>query len=339
MMTPCSAPRKTPQFRIRIRQLINFLLIIFGYLWSRFTGHALHFGMPVAASIEPINRCNLRCPECPAGTGTLSRPAGKIEPEMFRTILDQLSPELIWLTLYFQGEPFLHSHLFDFISQARQRGIYVITSTNGHFLNEDTVRQTILSGLNRLIISVDGYDQESYEKYRVGGSYEKVLSGIRQLVSEKKRLKRDSPVLEWQSLVLRHNEDHLDEIRRTAKSLGVDKVTFKTAQFNDPGETSQMMPVNPRYNRYKPSDGSSRNYRLKHALPDHCFRLWSSVVITWDGLVVPCCYDKDARYPFGDLKTNQFRKIWRDEPARNFRAKILEARKSIDICSNCAQTF
>jgi radical SAM protein with 4Fe4S-binding SPASM domain len=338
---------------------INAFKIIAGYLISRFTKRVFHWGNPIAASIEPNNTCNLRCPECPAGMNELTRPHGFMQPELFRSVIHQLLPQLYYLTLYFQGEPYMSNHFFDFIAMARSKRIFVASSTNGHFLDEQSVRKTLESGLNRLIISLDGADQASYEAYRRGGDFGKVISGIRLLVSEKKRLKKQTPEIILQCLALRSNEHQLHEIRMLAKELGVDRLEFKTAQFNDYQRGNPLMPLNQKYARYRknpakphrrtvhdlppvihPSTGAPvDHYSPKNRLPDSCFRMWSSCVITWDGKVVPCCFDKDETHGAGDLTKQSFQEIWRGKPFHDFRQKILENRKSIGICRNCSQTF
>lgn len=322
---------------------LNFLLLIYSYLLSRITKRVIHAGMPVAASIEPNNTCNLRCPECPAGNNELTRDQGFMSPSLFRSVIDQLSPQLAYLTLYFQGEPYLNKQLFEFISYARSRKIFVATSTNGHFFNEKTIRQTIESGLNKLIISVDGFDQQSYESYRKGGDFNKLLEGIRLLAKEKKKINSHHPQIILQCLILKSNENHLKKIKSLGKELGVDRVTFKTAQFNDYQNGNPLMPVNQKFSRYKPSDTqssqSSQSFIIKNKLQNSCFRMWSSVVVTWDGKVVPCCFDKDATHLIGDLSVQSFQETWRSKKAHEFRQNILRNRKGIDICCNCTQSF
>ena len=332
-----------------LRRIVNLFLITVSYLISRVTKRVIHWGSPLAVSIEPNNSCNLHCPECPAGLRELTRARGIMQPVMFESIINQMLPQLSWLTLYFQGEPYMSNHFFGFIKYARSKKIFVATSTNGHFLDEASVNQTIQSGLNRLIISLDGANQESYEAYRQGGDFEKVIAGIRLLVSEKKRLKKRTPEIVLQCLVLRSNEDQLDEMRKLAGNLGVDKLEFKTAQFNDYKDGNPLMPENPKYSRYvrlparPPAHPSTHplahQFIPKNPLPNACFRMWSSCVITWDGKVVPCCFDKDAMHVIGDLSQNSFKEIWRGKPTSEFRKKILLNRKAIDICSNCSQTY
>jgi len=263
-----------------------------------------------------------------------------MEPALFHSIVDQLSSYISYLTLYFQGEPFLNPRFFDFVAYARSKQIYVSTSTNGHYLSPASASETVKSGLNRLIISLDGTDQESYESYRVGGSFEKVIDGITALVKAKRELNLKSPFLVIQFLVLKTNQHQLDEVKKLGKKLAVNKVEFKSAQFNNYKYGNPLIPDLDKYSRYKKvSDncGSGIQFRFKNTLPRHCFRMWSSCVITWEGKVVPCCYDKDAHHILGDMNYDPFRKIWKSGMADGFRQQILDEREKIDICQNCSE--
>lgn len=338
---------------IWLKRFGNLLRIISGYTVSRITHRVVHWGKPLAVSIEPTNHCNLFCPECPAGLRELTRPRGYMDQTLFRSIIDQLSPHLTYLTLYFQGEPFLDPVFFENIKYARSRNIYVSSSTNGHFLTPANVSALIHSGLNRLVISVDGTDQSTYARYRIGGSLEKVLEGIRNLVDTRKKMKTRNPSIIIQFLVLKINQHQISEIKKLGKKLGVDKVELKTAQFYDYLYGNPLMTDLPEHSRYIPASSpthqltstpvhqltSSPTHQLKNHLPDACFRMWSSCVFTWDGKVVPCCFDKDARYILGNMHNQSFQQIWRSQDYHHFRKKILDNRKSIDICTNCTQTF
>ncbi len=290
--------------------------------------------MPAAVSIEPTNRCNLHCPECPSGMKMLSRDAGFMNIDSFRSIIDQLSPQLTWVTLYFQGEPFMNPGFFDLISYARSRNIFVSSSTNGHFLDVNNAKATVKSGINRLIISVDGTDQEAYEAYRAGGSLKKVVDGIRTLADAKKSAGSRTPQIIIQFLVFKSNQHQVNDIRRKGLEWGGDKVEIKTAQFTDFIHGNPLMPSPGKYSRYRMQD---TGWKIKNTLPDHCFRMWAGCVITWDGTVVPCCFDKDAWHPLGEIKKKSFRETWTSVEYRDFRHKILNGRAQIAICKNCTE--
>ncbi|MDX9905814.1 MAG: SPASM domain-containing protein [Bacteroidales bacterium] len=320
--------------RIAPRRMVNLLLLYFSYYAARTTGKVRHRGKPFTVSIEPTTSCNLRCPECPSGLRQFTRPTGALSLELYRDIIDQLSPGLFYLILYFQGEPFLNPLFFKMVEYARRKRIYTATSTNAHFLNDNFARKTVESGLDRIIISLDGLDQESYEKYRAGGSVEKVLEGTRNLVRWKKELKSRTPYIILQFIVFSTNEHQVGELKKVARELGVDKLELKTAQVYNYEDGNDLIPSNPDYARYKKENGK---FRIDNPLNNHCLRMWRGCVITWDGLVVPCCFDKDGSHRMGDLKINSFDEIWRGKAYDEFRRKLFSTRSEIDICKNCTE--
>jgi radical SAM protein with 4Fe4S-binding SPASM domain len=319
---------------ISLKRGINLLQNEVSYYLSLLSNKPRLAGLPWAISIEPTTSCNLRCPECPSGLRKFTRPTGSMSLESYKHIIDQLSPHLVYLTLYFQGEPMLNSHFIEMVRYAKQKRIYVSTSTNGHFLDDASAKSIIESGLDRFIISFDGMDQVTYEKYRIGGDLAKVQTGIANLVKWKKALRTRHPLIELQFLVLGTNEHQLPEIKRYARILKVDKLTLKSAQLynkkNNPLQTSIQ-----KYSRYIETDGGE--LKIKGVPSNHCHRMWHSPVITWDGKILPCCFDKDADNILGDLAKDSFKIIWTNPGYKEFRKKVFYSRNEIGICTNCSE--
>ncbi|MCX6251046.1 MAG: radical SAM/SPASM domain-containing protein [Bacteroidetes bacterium] len=321
-------------------KLINLLKIVAGYLVSRITGHIIYWGLPVSISIEPTNYCNLSCPECPSGTKKLTREKGYMDMHLFRKTIDQLSPALTYLSLYFQGEPFLHPEFLEMVRYAKSKGIYVSTSTNGHFLSSDNAAATVQSGLDKLIVSLDGTDQESYSAYRTGGSFHKVLDGIKEIARHKREQGSSKPFLEIQFLVLKTNQHQLKEIHNLCNDLYINKLSLKSAQHSVYRNGNRLMTDLRKYSRYRRISGKPGSipfFKIKNRMPDHCFRMWSSCVITWDGKVVPCCFDKNGVQILGELTDQPFLKIWKGERAGSFRKQVFNCRKNVEICRNCTE--
>ena len=313
----------------------NALKNVGSYLESKITGRTIHRGLPIAISIEPTTSCNLRCPECPSGLRSFTRPTGMLPEKLFKQTIDELADTLLYLIFYFQGEPYLHPKFLDLVKYASKKGIYTATSTNAHYLTDITAKQTIESGLDRMIISIDGTTQEVYEQYRVGGNLDKVIEGTKKIVHWKKALKSKTPHIIFQFLVVKPNEHQLEDVKLMAKELGVDEVAFKTAQIYDYENGSSLIPTIDKYARYEQkSDGK---YQIKNKLLDNCWKMWHSCVITWDGLVVPCCFDKDAEYRMGDLKNKTFKQVWQSEPYQEFRKSLTNTRAEIEMCKNCTE--
>ncbi len=313
----------------------NALKVLGSYYESKWRGRAVHRGLPISISFEPTTSCNLRCPECPSGLRSFTRPTGMLEGDLFKRTVDELADSLLYLIFYFQGEPYLHPQFLELVQYAAQKKIYTATSTNAHYLTDSNARKTVESGLDRLIISIDGTTQDVYEQYRVGGKLEKVLEGTKNVIRWKKALKSKTPHVVFQFLVVRPNEHQIDQVRQLAKELGVDEVGLKTAQIYDYENGSPLIPTIEKYARYaKQSDGK---YLIKNAMDDSCWKMWHSCVITWDGLVVPCCFDKDAHYRLGDVKTQSFKSLWRGQKYQQFRASLVRSRSEIEMCKNCTE--
>lgn len=303
------------------------------FQYSRWRGRPSMAGMPMSVSIEPTTSCNLRCPECPSGLRSFTRPTGMLRRELFTSVIDQLARTLNYLTFYFQGEPYLHPDFLDMVRYASGKGIYTATSTNGHYLRDDTARATVESGLDRLIISVDGTTQETYESYRIGGNLEKVLEGAAHIVHHKKKLRARTPHVVFQFLVVKPNEHQIDDMHALARKIGVDELVLKTAQIYDFEHGSPLIPDQDRYSRYRrTADGT---YKIKSRLLNECWRMWQGCVVTWDGKVLPCCFDKDGAYAMGDLRSTSFRDIWFGEKYNDFRAALFRSRSEIEMCRNC----
>jgi radical SAM protein with 4Fe4S-binding SPASM domain len=254
---------------------------------------------------------------------------------MFRSLIDELAPTLLYLTFYFQGEPYLHPQFTELVRYAADRGIYTATSTNAHFLGDDNARRTIESGLDRLIVSIDGTSQETYQAYRVGGKLAKVVEGTQNVLRWRRELRSRTPHVIFQFLVVGPNEHQVDEVRQLGQQLGVDEVRFKTAQIYDYEQGSPLIPANEQYSRYvRQPDGT---YRIKNQLENGCWKMWHSCVVTWDGAVVPCCFDKDAHHRLGSVNEGGFGAVWRGEAYRQFRQLLLQSRSQIEMCRNCTE--
>lgn len=303
---------------------------------ARLTKRPIHWGKPMAVSIEPTTACNLGCPECPSGLKQFTRATGNLQLEMNERILRELGGSLMYVNYYFQGEPFIHHRIFDLIKQAVDRNVYTSASTNAHFISEENADKIVESGLHKLIVSVDGLTQETYSNYRKEGELEKVLQGIRNIVAAKKKSGSNFPYIIYQMLVVRQNEHEVEDAKKRAAELGVDEFQLKTAQVYDYEKGNELIPVNDAYSRYrKNADGT---YSLKNRMDDHCWRMWQGCVFTWDGKIVPCCFDKDAKYTLGHLNgKTDFQSVWKGEAYRDFRQQILKSRKEVDICKNCSE--
>jgi len=321
------------------KKLFNLLRAYFFYITKNTRPNAY----PSILMVEPTNVCNLNCPLCPVGNKSLKRKKGFMPLEGFKKIIDEFGDYLLNLTLWNFGEPMLHKDIYEMIECAKRKKIFIRLSTNGHFFNnKENIRRLVASRLDDLIIALDGASQETLSKYRVGANFETIINGIRSVVEEKKKVKSRLPFIEIQFILMKHNEHEVDKIKRVAKEIGVDKLTLKTATLEidtskeELEKMKQFLPTKEEYSRYVKSD---EELKRKKSVKNKCIRLWLSSVVNWNGDVVPCCYDAEGVFTFGNIFEKPFKEIWTNDKYVQFRKNILKNKKSVKMCSNCPGTL
>ena len=294
--------------------------------------------MPLFVSVEPAAVCQLRCPECPVGQASdvsaLPKNHGFPGPplmdrDVWERVLRETARHAHTMQFYFQGEPLLNRDLPQMIAEAHAEGLYTIVSTNAQALTAEMAEQLVRAGLDRIIVSMDGLTQESYGAYRIGGSLDRCKEALRFLHEAKKRLHGRTTV-ELQCLRLRTNEHEWPRFRREYKALGADRLTFKTAQLHDYADGHPLMPTDERYCRY--TQGPDGRYRRK-PLRRGCWRVWSGVVVSTTGEVLPCCYDKAHEHAYGNILETPLAELFRSDKANAFRAAALQEKPL--ICKEC----
>lgn len=323
---------------LTFRRFLNLIKTGTSFLLSAILKKNIVWGIPPTLTIEPTNICNLKCPLCTTGSGEMERVAGKMTLETFDELMKKMGDDIFFLLIYHQGEPYINKHFFDFVSIAKEKNIYVTTSTNGHYFTDENIEKTIESGLDSMIVSIDGVTQESFEKYRVAGNLNKVVDGTKKLMQEKKKRKSRTPNVALQFLVMKHNESEIDAVRKLGKELGVDRVLIKNIEVRSFEEAKEWLPEEDTFRRYNVTE----NEFIVKGQNDKksCSRPWMSTLVNWDGTFVPCCFDKNGQYSMGNIhKTANLEEIWNGDLINNFREKLLEDRKQIDICSNCNMGF
>ena len=291
-------------------------------------------GMPYRFNVDPINICNLRCPLCPTGLGTLQRAKGKMDFEDYKTVIDQIAPYAYVLELYNWGEPFLHPQIFDFIRYASERNIFVRLSSNMNHLDQTMAEQTVESGLDALIVSVDGATEATYQRYRRRGQLSRVVGNVELLVEAKRQASSRLPHLVLRMLVNRYNEHEIEDTRQMALKLGVDVFTIGTLFIDtkDKAQAEEWLPRDEQLSYYDYSTDEPQNIW-------HCADLWESMAINWDGGVSPCCWIQNAENDFDNALTRPIKEIWNGSAYASARRVFAFGEAKPDpnrtICSIC----
>ena len=318
--------------RLRWSKFINLVAVKLSFHLSILTKKHLLWGKPAFISIEPTNVCNLKCPECPTGGGFSNVNKGFATNALIESLLPSIKKSILHVNLFFQGEPFLNRSLVDFTNKISPY-TFITISTNGHFIDRENAKNIINAGFYKIIVSLDGINQEQYAKYRKGGEFDKVIEAVKSMVDAKKESKKAFPIIQLQCLLFKHTESDKTKFQELAKELKADRLVFKTAQFYHEETAKEMMPSTDN-SRYIVDKGA---IKINHEVKNSCWRSWSGNVITWNGDVVPCCFDKDKQYVIGNVFSTQLFDLWKHPLNINFRRKILRERNKIQMCNNCSE--
>jgi len=289
--------------------------------------------MPVHVSIEPTNACNLECPVCETGNGSMSRATGLMRFESFTHLIDQIAPHTSVLMFYFMGEPFLNKQAYEMIRYARQKDIYVESCTNGDFIDPDGV---IYSDINNISFQLGGMTQSSHEIYRIRGNLARVQTNLIRLIEARKKSPGSNVKIEAGFVVMKHNEHEVPEFVRWAKEIGVDRANVIDPCVRTIEEGKTLLPEDRRYWFYDEEAFKQGILKPKHLPDNECTWIWNSVMINWDGSVVPCCRDTNGKHIFGNVFEKPLTEIWNSKEVKSFRRKIVTDQGRVDICKLCS---
>lgn len=308
----------------------NFLAV---YL-SRVACRTNVAGLPPFLMLEPSSRCNMACPMCPFLVHQKKRGNTADMPfKDYRCLMDELGPKLLTVSLWGWGEPLLHEKLPEMIRYARSYGVFVSVSTNAYSMDRKWAGELIDSGLDYIILSVDGATKETYSKYRGKGKFDRVIRNIRTLIEEKRRRRVLHPFTNLQFIVMRENEHEIPMIRKLARDLEIDKLSLKKVGLIDEADREITLPRDERY--------VHTIYKLDCLDSKPCSRPWNTPLVTSAGDVIVCCGDIKYTHNFGNVfDGGSFREIWNSTQFRAFRAKVIENINQLAVCRRCpAKSF
>lgn len=294
-------------------------------------------GIAPILQIEPINSCNLRCLTCATGNGMMKRPSTLMPFELYRQVIDQVKDYICFVAFWSWGEPFMHQDALRMIRYAKDQGLAVHTSTNGHFFNtRERARGLIQSGLDSLIVAVDGLDQPTYERYRQGGRLELVIKSIENLVAERSALGVKHPLITLRFIVMKHNEHQVGRVREFAQRLGVDVLTFRSAvvQRGEFNIEDELTPAAQEFQQYNYQGLPTREHRLKRN-SFYCHRPYANLTIFSNGDVVCCENDFNASLVLGNVKEESLRSILGSEKSRSFLQAFRKDLEQFSFCRTC----
>lgn len=310
------------------RKLLNLAIVEMEYRLRR----TIARGHPYIIIVDPLNVCNLRCPLCPTGTGDLERKQQRMEWDTFTRTIDEVTPYAYEINLHNWGESLLHPRIFDMIEYVNSKNIATNMSTNFNRASDEKIDNLIKSGLEYLILSIDGITQDTYVKYRVRGSVSKVLGNVEKLIRRRRELGSRTPFIEWQFIVFEHNAHELEAARQMAYEMGVDR--FRVIPPGIPFASKEPDTLK---DDWFLKDDEGRVEAFQGDVPTSCFYLYRSMTTNPDGGTAPCCIVYGDKNDFGDFKTQSLDEIWNNQKYQSARSLFKKGGRAVEptICDGC----
>jgi len=298
---------------------------------------------PYLLIIDPCNFCNLRCPLCPTGFNDLGRSQAMLSFEHFRHYFDPFAPYLFEVYLHNWGESLLNKEVYRMIEYAQRSNVGTNLSSNFVEVSSMDLDRILDSGLEYLVVSLDGTTQEVYSKYRVRGNLEKVVTNLSELLRRRRARGLRYPVVEWQYIVMKHNEHQIPDAQRLAKQLDVDLLRFIPVGL--PYESTDRKALAEEWFPLTVTGRVETNQEEQQfgqaGKPGPCFYLYRSMVINSDGGVSPCCIVYKQQRDFAALSPQEplnVLEVWNNEMYRSARALFAgtsEQPRPSTVCHGC----
>ncbi len=175
---------------------------------------------PCFLKVEVSRKCRINCKYCFSVKEDVFYPL-----EDYKKLIDEFKDFLFEVTLYEVGEPLYHDQLLEFISYAHANRVGSVISSSFSLEKPDAFWKGLaVSGLDRLVVAIDGVTDEVYNQYRTNGRLGLVMANLRRIV----RYRNESSSrlrIEWQMLDLPWNRHEQDTAKKLAAEIGCD--TFR----------------------------------------------------------------------------------------------------------------
>ena len=281
--------------------------------------------MPLRLWIEVTNRCNLKCGIC-FNKDIPDSQKSDMDLRLYRKIINEAEGNIYDINLFHRGEPLLHPEIVNMISYANSKKIKTRIHTNATLLDPGMARDLLLSGLDTISFSFDGYTKDIYEKNRIGANYEKSLENIIGFLKIKQELDSRKPftiiqVIEYnvcgkEGMSTSHKEEFLENFR----GLPLDRLITRT-----PHNWGGLVDLE------GPDKGQPESMERTS-----CTFPWYSLTILYDGKVCLCPQDFEGSIPVGDLTKSTIQEIFNSKKIREMR-KMLGSASTGELkpCYSC----
>lgn len=361
-MGDIALPYILPRIQNPQREVVKYLNFLTA-LYERRQGATTLSAKPIDITIDFTTTCQLHCPYCAVGNGTMGRTNARMSADLHQRLVTELADTTFISWLFSTGEPLLHKQLPEMLALQKDREVFSVISTNLSLpLSDQKIDALLNCGLGMISASVDGASAETYSQYRVGGDFNLVLDNLRRLVTRKKALGLEFPLIEWRFLLFRHNQHEVEAARAIAADIGVDLLEFWTGHAPTNAEEGRVQtatiafPANPisgtAYDRALVKQETALQRFLLNPPPGFdalltqsqsgtiparkCDWLYYSGMIYPNGSFGPCCVATDESDDFTSLHEHAtFQEAWNAPNFIHTRRAFQLGEKAGTVCDRC----
>lgn len=364
------AYRRTMKYMLRkggIRAVVNFLFVKIFVPIGEGSGAAAYFIVgpmirrfpqlapyPYNIEVEITTRCNKRCIVCEHTYW--NEPSVDLSFEDFRKIVDQF-PRLKWVNLTGEGDAFLNRDYLKMIRYLKMKKVPVYLVDSFDLINEEIAKELVEMGVDGIYVSMDGATKETYEKIKVGCSFERSIKNIKNLIELKKKMESPIPELCFRYVVTTLNVHEMPKFVELVRSFGDrnslgdgSRLEYCGLLVFDEIEHLNVPKIPEEIIQKTIMEMRKHNVNMvfchtepaKHPSINHCLN-WMEPYIMIGGYVLPCCAvlmsnkrEFLRQHSFGNIFEKSFKDIWYSERYRKFRQTVTKPDAKMPLlCKDC----
>lgn len=276
---------------------------------------------PNRVTVELTNDCNVSCVFC--NRQKISMDIGYIEDKLFYKIIDEMARHLpVKLVPFFRGEPLMHPQLIPFLQYAKQKGVGPIQMASNALLLDDQMQDRLIeAGIDYLSFSLDTVDPKVYERSRMFGNLEISSNHVKSMglkCKERKKKGLSAPTIQ-------------------VSTINIEEYLPKQKEFIE-----EWLPYVDVVRVYEQHDEKGRlvDPQIRKSLDifeerKPCRKVFTDMIIYWDGRMALCNYDWNEQRKIGNANTMTLQEAWDSEEYENVRKMHLCNQFDRGICADC----
>lgn len=317
---------------------------------------AWHAPYPVSLEVEGTTRCNKQCIICERTYWPKSEPRRDLSFDEFLKIVHQF-PNLRWMDLTGEGDSFLNKCYLDMVAYLKKRDISVFLSDSLDLVNRDIARRLVEMGVDGIYVSFDASTPETYERLKVGCSFARTLTNLRNLLETKRELQSPIPEINFRYIVTTENLEEMPGFARLVAGLaqeydlGDHPILEFAGLLHFPEVAHMFVPRVPEHVLAAVRETAAESplaIAYAHAdvrgrPPMYVCRAWMQPYIIIGGYVMPCCQVMQTNHrptlrahALGNLFETPFPDLWHSERYRRFRQMVATPHAPVPrLCQDC----